>query len=130
MQWIEFLGRILLAQLFFLAGLGKISGYAATQGYMESMGVSGSLLPLVIALEIVAPLMLVVGWRTRWAAAALAGFTVIAAAIFHHDLANQMQMIMFTKDLAITGGLMLLCIYGPGRVSLDHRVDQARKASL
>jgi len=130
MQWIEFLGRILLAQLFFLAGLGKISGYAATQGYMESMGVSGSLLPLVIALEIVAPLMLVVGWRTRWAAAALAGFTVIAAAIFHHDLANRMQMIMFTKDLAITGGLMLLCIYGPGRVSLDHRVDQARKASL
>ncbi|HKJ82716.1 MAG TPA: DoxX family protein [Mariprofundaceae bacterium] len=130
MQWIEFLGRILLAQLFFLAGLGKISGYAATQGYMESMGVSGSLLPLVIALEIVAPLMLIVGWRTRLAAAALAGFTVIAAAIFHHDLANQMQMIMFTKDLAITGGLMLLCIYGPGRVSLDHRVDQARKASL
>lgn len=125
MQWIEFLSRILLAQMFLLAGIGKISGYAATQGYMESMGVSGSLLPLVIALEIIAPVMLIIGWRTRWATVALAGFTVIAATIFHHDLANRMQMIMFTKDLAITGGLMLLFIHGPGHISLDHRTESA-----
>ena len=114
--------RILLAHIFVLAGLNKIgAGYAGTQGYMEAMGVPGMLLPLVILLEIGAGLALIVGWKTRWAALALAGFTVLAALIFHNNLGEQMQMILFMKNLAITGGLLLLAEHGAGAFSLDNR---------
>ena len=113
-------GRILLAHIFILAGLNKMgAGYAGTQGYMEAMGVPGMLLPLVILVEIGAGLALLVGWQTRWAALALAGFTVLAALIFHNKLGEQMQMILFMKNLAITGGLLLLAEHGAGAYSLD-----------
>ena len=112
--------RILLAHIFVLAGLNKIgAGYAGTQGYMEAMGVPGMLLPLVILLEVGGGLALIVGWKTRWVALALAGFTVLAALIFHNNLGEQMQMIMFMKNLAITGGLLLLAEHGAGAFSLD-----------
>jgi len=114
--------RILLAHIFILAGLNKIgAGYAGTQGYMEAMGVTGMLLPLVILVEIGAGLAVLVGWQTRWAALGLAGFTVIAALIFHSNLGEQIQMIMFMKNLAITGGLLLLAEHGAGAYSLDNR---------
>lgn len=114
--------RILLAHIFILAGLNKIgAGYAGTQGYMEAMGVPGMLLPLVILVEIGAGLAVLVGWQTRWAALSLAGFSVIAALIFHNNLADQMQMIMFMKNLAIAGGLLLLAEHGAGAFSLDNR---------
>ncbi|WP_029770820.1 DoxX family protein [Pseudogulbenkiania sp. MAI-1] len=100
--------RVLLAQLFIVSGFGKIGGYAGTQGYMESMGVPGALLPLVILVELGGGLLLVAGLFTRWAALALAGFSIAAALIFHTHFAEQMQMIMFMKNLSIAGGLLLL----------------------
>ncbi|UJP04604.1 MAG: DoxX family protein [Nitrosomonas sp.] len=121
----QFIARLLLGQIFLLSGVFKISGYAGTQGYMEAMGVPGMLLPLVIALEIGGGLAIVVGWRTRIASGILAAFTLIAAAIFHHNLADQVQQIMFMKNIAITGGLMLLVAYGAGGFSVDqHRSKQ------
>lgn len=113
--------RILLANIFLLAGISKITGYAGTQGYMESVGVPGMLLPLVILLEVGGGLALIVGWQTRWAAYALAGFSVIAAIIFHSNLGDKMQMIMFMKNFAIAGGLLLLAEHGAGAFSLDNR---------
>jgi len=113
--------RILLAHIFVLAGISKITGYAGTQGYMEAMGVPGMLLPLVIILELGGGIALIVGWKTRLVAYALGGFTVIAAFIFHNNLADQMQMILFMKNLAITGGLLLLAEHGAGAFSLDNR---------
>jgi putative oxidoreductase len=114
--------RVLLAHIFILAGLNKMgAGYAGTQGYMEAMGVPGMLLPLVILVEIGAGLAVLLGWQTRWAALALAGFTVLAALIFHNNLGDQMQMILFMKNLAITGGLLLLAEHGAGVFSLDNR---------
>jgi len=113
--------RILLAHIFVMAGFNKIVGYAGTQGYMESVGVPGMLLPLVIIVELGAGLALVVGWQTRLAALGLAGFTVLAALIFHNNLGEQMQMIMFMKNLAITGGLLLLAEHGAGAFSIDNR---------
>jgi putative oxidoreductase len=115
------IARILLAHIFILAGMNKIMGYAGTQGYMESVGVPGMLLPLVILLEVGAGLALVVGWQTRLMAYALAGFTVISAIIFHNNLGDQIQMIMFMKNFAIAGGLMLLAEHGAGAFSLDNR---------
>lgn len=113
--------RVLLAHIFILAGMNKIMGYAGTQGYMESMGVPGMLLPLVILVEVGAGLAVLVGWQTRLAAYALAGFTVVSAVIFHSNLGDQTQMIMFMKNFAIAGGLLLLAEHGAGAFSLDKR---------
>lgn len=113
--------RLLLAQLFLLAGLSKISGYAATQAYMEGMGVPSMLLPLVILLEVGGGLALILGILTRWTAMVLAAFCVLAAVLFHSNLAEQAQVIMFMKDFAITGGLLMLYVHGPGAFSLDAR---------
>lgn len=117
------IARVLLAHIFVMAGLSKMGGaaYAGTQGYMESMGVPGMLLPLVILLEAGGGLALIIGWQTRWASYALAGFSVLAAIIFHSNLADQMQMILFMKNLAITGGLLLIAEHGAGAYSLDNR---------
>ena len=114
--------RLLLAHIFLFSGLSKVgAGYAGTQGYMEAMGVPGILLPFVIVLEMGGGLALIVGFFTRWAALALAGFCVIAAAVFHHNLSDQIQMIMFMKNFAMAGGLLLLYVHGAGAFSLDAK---------
>ena len=115
------IARVLLAHIFILAGFSKITGYAGTQGYMESVGVPGMLLPLVIALELGGGLAIAFGWKTSLISYALAAFSVVAAVIFHNNLADQMQMIMFMKNFAIAGGLMLLAEHGAGKFSLDNR---------
>ena len=120
-KYVNLAGRILLALIFLMAGLNKIGGYAGTQAYMESAGVPGALLPLVILLEVGGALALIVGWQTRLAAWALAGFTLLAGLLFHNDFGNQMQLIMFMKNLAITGGLLILAANGAGAFSLDAR---------
>jgi putative oxidoreductase len=120
-KYINLVGRVLLAHIFLLAGINKISGFAGTQAYMDSMGVPGMLLPLVILLEIGGGLALILGWQTRWAAYALAGFTVVAALIFHSNLGDQMQMIMFMKNLSIAGGLLILAVNGAGAFSLGKK---------
>ncbi len=114
-------GRVLLAHIFLLAGINKISGYGGTQGYMEAMGVPGVLLPLVILLEIGGALALIAGWQTRLAAYALALFSIASALIFHSNLADQIQMILFMKNWAMAGGLLVLAANGAGAVSLDNR---------
>ena len=114
-------GRVLLAFIFVMAGYNKIAGYEGTQGYMDSVGVPGMLLPLVIILELGAGLALMVGWQTRWSAWALAAFTLVAAFLFHADFSNQMQSILFMKNVAISGGLLLLAASGAGRFSFEGR---------
>ena len=117
----QLVARLFLGHIFLLAGVSKISGYEGTQGYMDAMGVPGMLLPAVILLEIVGGLAIIIGWQTKWASIALAGFTVIAAFIFHNDFSDQIQMILFMKNIAITGGLMLLAVHGAGAFSIDNR---------
>ena len=117
----QFVARLFLAQMFLLSGIFKIGGYAGTQGYMEAMGVPGMLLPLVIALEIGGGLAIIVGWQTRLVSIVLAAFTLAAAAIFHNNLADQTQMIMFMKNIAIAGGFILLAVHGAGGYSWDNR---------
>ncbi|MDT0634704.1 DoxX family protein [Spectribacter hydrogenoxidans] len=113
-------GRLLMAHLFLLAGLDKVQGYAGTTDYMQSHGVPIWLLPAVIALELAAGLAITVGWQTRIAAGALAGFCVIAAILFHRDFATEPNMVMFMKDFAMAGGLLVLAAHGGGRWSVDH----------
>ena len=113
--------RVLLAIMFVVAGYGKIGGYAGAQGYMDSMGVPGALLPLVIILELGGGLAIIAGWQTRMVAILLAGFCLLSAFIFHLDFAERMQSIMFMKNLAVAGGLLALAAYGPGALALDNR---------
>jgi len=119
---VDLVGRILLATIFLLSGINKIGGYAATAGYMAAMGVPGALLPLVILLEIGGALAIIVGWQTRITAFLLAGFTLLAGVIFHSNFADQMQMIMFLKNVAITGGFLVLVAHGAGGLSIDNKV--------
>jgi putative oxidoreductase len=114
-------GRVLLALMFVLAGLNKIPGYAGMQGYMESMGVPGALLPLVIALELLGGLVLMLGWHTRITAFLLAGFTLLATLIFHANIGDQTQYLFFMKNLSITGGLLMVVSHGAGPYSIDNR---------
>jgi len=114
-------GRLLLASLFLPAGINKIGGYAGTQGYMEAMGVPGALLPLVILLEIGGGLALIVGFKVRLTSLALAGFCAASAFIFHYQPQEQMQMIMFMKNIALAGSFLVLAAAGAGKFSLDNR---------
>jgi putative oxidoreductase len=119
-------GRLLLAVLFLISGLGKIGTYAGTAAYMSALGVPGALLPVVIATEVLGAIALIVGWQTRVTAFLLAGFTLLTGLIFHNHFADQIQAIMFFKNVAIAGGLLLLVAHGAGTLSLDHRYSRSR----
>jgi putative oxidoreductase len=122
------IARVLLALMFVLAGFGKLTGLQGTAGYIASKGLP---MPMVLAvavgaLELVAGVLLIVGWQARWAALALAGFTVVASVIFHNfwamPAAQQMQQQqIFMKNLAVTGGLVFVFAFGAGTLSLDAR---------
>ena len=117
----ELIGRALLATLFLLSGIGKITAYSAAAGYMASVGVPGALLPLVIVVEILGSVAIVLGWQTRLVAVLLAGFTLMAGILFHNNFGDQTQMIMFLKNISITGAFLMLAANGAGRWSMDAR---------
>lgn len=118
-------GRILMAILFVTAGYGKLgAGYAGTAGYMESAGVPGLLLPLVIALELGGGLLLAAGFQTRIVALLLAGFSLVSALLFHNNFADQMQSIMFMKNVSIAGGFLVVVGRGAGRLSVDELIQK------
>ncbi|MDB5933603.1 MAG: DoxX family protein [Massilia sp.] len=112
--------RVLMSQIFIISGIGKITGYAGTQQYMAKMGVPGALLPLVILVEVGGGLALLLGFKVRWVAAALAGFSIVSALIFHLNFSDQMQAINFMKNLAMAGGLLLFVRHGAGAPALDR----------
>ena len=122
------LGRIGLSLIFIIAGWGKIAGYAATQQYMEAMGVPGALLPLVIALELGGGLAILMGAFTRWIALALAAFSLASAALFHANFGDAAQAINFWKNVAMAGGFLMLAAHGAGMLSLDHVWNKRRDA--
>ena len=120
--------RVLLALMFVLAGISKLTGLEGTAGYIASKGLP---MPSVLALatgllEVIAGLMLAVGFQTRIAAAALAAFTVVASLLFHNfwameGAAAMTNQLMFMKNLAIVGGLLMVFTHGAGPASVDMR---------
>lgn len=111
--------RFLLALIFILAGWGKISAYAATEGYMQAMGVPGGLLPLVILLELGGGLALLLGFQTRLISVSFAVFCVLTGFIFHSG-ADQINQMMMLKNISMAGGFIALMLLGAGRFSIDH----------
>jgi len=113
--------RLLMAQIFIIAGFGKLTGFSGTVGYFTSIGLPMPqlLTPLVILVELGGGLALLFGFKTRWVAAVLALFSVATALIAHSNFADQGQMINFMKNLAMTGGLLLFVKHGAGAPSID-----------
>jgi putative oxidoreductase len=121
-------GRVLLALIFVTAGFSKLTGLQGTAGYIGSVGLPAPMLLAVAAgvVELVAGVLIVVGWQARWAALALAGFTAVASVLFHNYWAmpaeqQMMQQLMFMKNVSIVGGLLVLFAFGAGPLSLDAR---------
>lgn len=125
---LAFAARLMLAFIFIVEGWGKIGAYEGTLQYMENYGVPGLLLPLVILVELGAGLLIALGFQTRMAALALAGFCVLTAIIFHRNIADIGEFIHFNKDIAIAGGFLLLVAFGAGSWSVDalRRVAPSR----
>lgn len=122
-SFIALVGRVLLSSLFILAGYAKLTGLAGTAGWFGSIGLP---LPMVTAvvvglLELFGGLAILVGFKTRLASVALAIFTLAATAIAHADFSDQMQMLLFQKNISITGGLLVLAALGAGALSIDSR---------
>lgn len=121
-------GRVLLALIFVTAGFSKLTGLQGTAGYIGSVGLPAPMLLAVAAgvVELVAGVLIIVGWQARWAALALAAFTAVASVLFHNYWAmpaeqQMMQQLMFMKNVSIVGGLLVLFAFGAGSLSLDAR---------
>lgn len=118
------IARLFLSILFIVAGFGKIMSFNGTYQYMESMHIPGALLPLVILLEFGGGLAILFGFLTRFTAISTAIFTLVTAAIFHNNLADQMQSLMLMKNISITGGFLILSMTGPGKISIDYAIKK------
>ena len=123
MQILEFIGRIFISLIFLIAGVGKIFNYEGTIGYMESYGIPGYLLIPAIVIEILFPLLVIIGYKTKFSAMILSLFTILLAIIFHTDFSNQMQLMSFLKNFAIAGGFLIIFVRGAGKYSIDQRLN-------
>ena len=122
MHIVEILGRLLLSAIFLINGIGKIFNYEGTIQYMEIFDVPGYLIIPAITVEILFPILLILGYYTKFSALVLSLFTLALAVIFHTDFSNQMQLMSFLKNIAIAGGFLIIFVYGPGKYSIDHKL--------
>ena len=127
MHIIEIFGRIFLSAVFLIAGVNKIFNYEGTTAYMESFGIPGFLYIPAIILEILFPLLIVIGYQTKISALIMAIFSVSLAIIFHTDFSNQMQVMSFLKNFAIAGGFIIIFVNGPSRWSIDYMLKSRKK---
>jgi len=118
---LDLFGRVLISALFFLNGIFKINNYEGTIGWMESFGLPGILIIPAIALEIIGPILIVIGYQTRIAAATLSLFCFATAIIFHNDFADQVQLTAFLKNIALAGGFLFLVVNGSKGYCLDKK---------
>ena len=127
MHIIEIFGRIFLSAIFLIEGVNKIFNYEGTTSYMESFGIPSFLYIPAIIVEILLPLLIIVGYQTKISALILAIFCVSLAIIFHADFGNQMQLMSFLKNFAIAGGFIIIFVNGPGRWSIDYILKSKTK---
>ena len=118
---LDLVARILISALFLLNGVFKISNYDGTVGWMESFGIPGIFLIPAIILEIVGPILIILGYKAKIAAGFLSLFCIATAFIFHNDFSDQMQLGSFLKNIALAGGFIFIFINGTKDFSLDRK---------
>ena len=119
----DLLARILISALFLINGIFKITNYDGTLDWMEGYGMPGVLLIPAIILEILGPILIIIGYQTKITAAFLSLFCLATAVIFHNDFSNQMQLTSFLKNIALAGGFLFLVINGSKKFSLDNKIN-------
>lgn len=121
--YVTFIGRVLLSLMFVMAGANKLGSYDATMQYIATSAMPMPQLAYVgaVAIELGGGLALLIGFQARIAAAALCLFSLLAALFFHTNFADQVQMILFLKNITIMGGMLLIVAHGAGGFSLDNR---------
>ena len=133
-KFLPLLGRILLGAPLVMSGLGKLGAYSATVGYIAAVGLPVPPLAFILSvlIELGGGLLLLSGYRVRFTSLVMAVFCVATAVFFHHNFADQNQMIHFLKNVMMAGGLLQITYFGAGAFSLDARFGRAaaRVASL
>lgn len=114
------IGRLFLSMIFIFSGFSKITGYAGTAAYMDSVGVPSMLLPLVIALELLGGIAVLIGFKARLISLLIAGFSIVSAILFHQFWNDESQMNPFMKNIAMAGGFLMIFAHGPGAYSIDN----------
>ena len=117
----DLIARILISTLFLVNGIFKIDNYDGTIGWMEGFGMPGILLIPAIILEIVGPVLVIIGYKTKLAAGLLSLFCIATAVIFHNDFADQIQFTSFLKNIALAGGFLILFVNGAKDFSVDKK---------
>ena len=125
-NFIDLVGRVFISSVFLLSGYNKIFNFDATVGWMEGFGVPGFLLWPTIVLEILLPLLIIIGYHAKISAILLAIFSLTTAIIFHSDFSNQMQLIAFLKNLGLAAGFMFIAIHGTKDWALDNKKKYVR----
>jgi len=120
---LDLLGRILISAVFFLSGVNKIQHYEDTAEWMESFDLPSLLLTPAIILEIVLPILIIIGYKVKISAALMTLFCFATAIIFHNDFSNQMHFISFFKNIGLAGGFLFLVVNGAKDFSLDKKLS-------
>ena len=126
MYIIEAFGRILISSLFLIEGIRKFFFQEETIMYMEEYGVPEILFFPSVILEILFPILLIIGYKTRFSAFIMALFTLSVAIIFHTNFDNQMEFIIFLKDIAIAGGFLIISTNEPKNLTIDYFLNSKK----
>ena len=127
MHIIEAFGRVLISSLFLIEGVRKFFFQEETIMYMEDYGVPEILFFPSVILEVLFPILLIIGYKTRFSASIMALFTLTVALIFHTNFENQMEIIIFLKDIAIAGGFLIIAANEPKICSIDYYLKSKKQ---
>ncbi len=125
-HFIDLLARIFISSVFLVSGYNKIMNYESTINFMEEFGIPGLLLWPTIVLEILLPILVIIGYKTQIATILLAIFCIATAVIFHFDFSNQMQIVALLKNFGLAGGFLLIALNGPKQFSMDRKKKYVR----
>ena len=125
-NFLDLVARVFISSVFLFSGINKIFQYEGTVQWMEGFGVPGFLLIPTIIIEIIFPILIIIGYQTRFAAGMLILFCIATGIIFHLDFSNQMQVIALMKNLGLAGGLIFLMINGPKEFILIKKKKYVR----
>ena len=123
---LDLIGRILISALFLISAYNKIFNLEGSMSWMEGFGVPSFLIFPAIAIEIILPVLVIIGYQARLAAGILSIFCILTAFVFHFDFSNQSQLISFLKNIGLAGGFLFILAHGTKEWALDREKKYVR----